>query len=439
MMPALQFALAVAALFIVALAIATRPWWLAGTNHVRRRRANVAAYQTRLAELDTEFAAGLIEGDDSEALKQELAARVLSDTNVAEALPGPVPRPRLWVIAIAGLLLAAFAGGGYWLDGSWRMQQQIASRELTDPKIAGLIQSLADKLSQHPEDAEGWSLLGRSYFALQRFGDAARAYGEANAYAKAPNAEWLADEGEALAFADEQNLVDRSAKLFDRALQLQPDLGKALWYAGLAAAQGNDVPRARMLWTRLAQQDLPAPMRAVLQERMAALDGAMPAAGSGEISAVSPDSPSGAASGESSSASSEVSSKGSSGTSTPSSKSENPAIALHLRIALAPALLNKIPAGATLLVFAKADGGPPMPLAVLRLPGAKLPLDVVLDDSLAMMPAMKLSRFDHYLVSARLSQTGMARVAPGDLQGSLKVSRDEAGKVQLLVIDSIVP
>lgn len=423
MTPTLRFALAVAALFIVALAIATRPWWFAGANRVRRRRANVAAYQTRLAELDTEFAAGLIEGDDSEALKQELAARVLSDTNAAEVLPAPVPRPRLWVIAIAGLLLAAFAGGGYWLDGSWRMQQQIANRELTDPKIAGLIQRLADKLSQHPEDAEGWSLLGRSYFALQRFGDAAKAYGEANAHLSVPDAEWLTDEGEALAFADEQNLVDRSAKLFDRALQLQPDLGKALWYAGLAAAQGNDVARARMLWTQLAQQDLPAPMRAVLQERMAALDAAMPAADSVENSNPSAGSSAGIAA----------------DSLTNSAAAKNPAVILHLRITLAPALLNKIPPGANLLVFAKADGGPPMPLAVLRLPGAKLPLEVDLDDSLAMMPAMKLSRFDHYIVSARLSEAGMAQAKSGDLQGSLKVARDAAGKVQPLVIDSIVP
>jgi cytochrome c-type biogenesis protein CcmH len=427
----LSFALAVAALFIVVLAIATRPWWLAGANRVRRRRANVAAYQTRLAELDNEFTAGLIQGDDSEALKQELAARVLSDTDAAEVLPAPVPRPRVWVIAIAALLLAAFAGGGYWLDGSWRMQQQIASRNLTDPKIAGLIQSLADKLSQHPEDAEGWSLLGRSYFALQRFDDAAKAYGEANAHAKAPNAEWLTDEGEALAFADEQNLVDRSAKLFDRALQLQPDLGKALWYGGLAAAQGNDIARARMLWTQLAQQDLPAPMRAVLQERMTALDGAMPAADSSEIS-------------DSSASSSAVASAGaatdsSSTASTVSATAGNSAVTLHLRIALAPALSNKVPAGATLLVFAKADGGPPMPLAVLRVPGATLPLEVVLDDSLAMMPAMKLSRFDRYLVTARLSKAGMAQAASGDLQGSLKVSRGEAGQLQQLTIDSIVP
>ena len=79
MTSALWFGAAVAALFVVALAVATRPWWLGSTRHVRRQRANVAAYRTRLAELDTERAAGLIEAAEAEALQQELAARLLAD------------------------------------------------------------------------------------------------------------------------------------------------------------------------------------------------------------------------------------------------------------------------------------------------------------------------------------------------------------------------
>ncbi|MDB5988211.1 MAG: c-type cytochrome biosis protein CcmI [Nevskia sp.] len=409
MTPALWFGVAIAALFVFAFALTTRPWWLRSSSRVRRQRANVAAYQTRLAEIEIESAAGLIEATEAEALKQELAVRLLADADAgsADAVLAPVSRPRIWTIVAAGLLLALFAGGGYWLDGSWRLQQQIASRRLAEPAVAEMIQKLAERLQQQPDDPQAWALLGRSYFVLQRFGDAAKAYRQANARAPAPNAEWLADEGEAIAFDDGRTLDDRSIQLFEQALQLQPDFGKALWYAGLGAAQQNDVARARALWTRLAQQDLPEQMRSVLQERLAALDGAAAPAGSGTTPAAN--------------------------------AATAAAVALHLRIVLAPALLAKIPNQATLLVFAKADGGPPMPLAVQRLPGARPPLEVTLDDSQAMTPALKLSQFDRYLVTARLSQGGMAQALSGDLQGTLHLSRADAGKPVLLTIDSIVP
>ena len=80
-----------------------------------------------------------------------------------------------------------------------------------------------------------------------------------------------------------------------------------------------------------------------------------------------------------------------------------------------------------------------MPLAVQRLPGAQLPLDVRLDDGMAMMPALRLSSFPAYVVTARLTGGGGVQSQSGDLEGTLQVQRTQSGQRLELRIDHVVP
>lgn len=68
----------------------------------------------------------------------------------------------------------------------------------------------------------------------------------------------------------------------------------------------------------------------------------------------------------------------------------------------------------TVFIFARAVGGPPMPVAVLQRPVSDLPLDFLLNDSQAMSADMKLSNFEQVIVTARISRSGVAMEA---LQG----------------------
>jgi cytochrome c-type biogenesis protein CcmH len=46
-----------------------------------------------------------------------------------------------------------------------------------------------------------------------------------------------------------------------------------------------------------------------------------------------------------------------------------------------------------------------------------LPLDITLDDAMAMSPALRLSTVSQVIIGARISKSGNAMPQPGDLQG----------------------
>jgi cytochrome c-type biogenesis protein CcmH len=106
-----------------------------------------------------------------------------------------------------------------------------------------------------------------------------------------------------------------------------------------------------------------------------------------------------------------------------------------VQVALSPALLEQAAPTDTVFVLARAENGPPMPLAVARHTVDDLPLDVRLTDAMAMMPAMTLSSFPRVEVIARVSKSGQAATQAGDLfaAGQVVDSADPPAAVQLLI------
>ena len=88
-------------------------------------------------------------------------------------------------------------------------------------------------------------------------------------------------------------------------------------------------------------------------------------------------------------------------------------------------------------VMARAESGPPMPLAVVRTQVKDLPLRFSLDDSNAVMSQAKLSDFDKVVVIARVSKSGDPMPQPGDLQGTSATIKPGASGVKIS-IDSVV-
>jgi len=96
---------------------------------------------------------------------------------------------------------------------------------------------------------------------------------------------------------------------------------------------------------------------------------------------------------------------------------ENTKKSVNLSVSLAPALQNNLDPEHTLFIYARADKGPRMPLAIVRYKAGDLPLKTQLDASMAMMPQMSLTKFKQVIFLARISASGNAMPQPGDLIG----------------------
>jgi cytochrome c-type biogenesis protein CcmH len=113
-------------------------------------------------------------------------------------------------------------------------------------------------------------------------------------------------------------------------------------------------------------------------------------------------------------------------------------VAVRGTVRIADSLADRVAATDTVFVYARAAGGPPMPLAAMRASAASLPLTFVLDDSSAMSPNRTLSAAAKVTVIARVSRSGNATTQPGDLIGESAPLDPRAGTPLNLTIDRIV-
>lgn len=106
------------------------------------------------------------------------------------------------------------------------------------PSVTQVIAQLEEKLQEDPDDANGWQMLGWSYFETSRFGEAAMAMRRAAAL-DPKNAEYQSMLGEALVLASEEGEIPADArKAFAAALKLDPKDPRARYFS--AAAKDMD-------------------------------------------------------------------------------------------------------------------------------------------------------------------------------------------------------
>jgi cytochrome c-type biogenesis protein CcmH len=281
------------------------------------------------------------------------------------------------------------------------------------PPMEVLVERLAEKLAQNPDNLEGWLMLGRSYSATGQTEKALAAYGRA--YQLAPREpEVMLTYAEALAVSNDNQLSGEPERLVAAALETAPNNPNALWLSGVAALQRGEREAAVRHWEALYAL-LPADGEDAENLRgFIAQARGEPAPGQAPVGSAPP-------------------------ASAPSTAKQAPAASVRVEVSLAEPLRARVKPEDAVFVYAKALQGPPMPLAVHRAQARDLPLAVTLDDSLAITPQLKLSSFPQVSVGARVSPSGNAIAQPGDLEGEQSPVAPGQAKPIRVTIDRVRP
>lgn len=376
-----------------------------------RVEANLEVLRWQRREIEADIANGTLAAQERDEALAELVGRAESDLIAPPPPPPRVRRP--WIVAaLAAVAVPALSFGMYLAVGNPAASdaKAIAAAPTApdEAQIMAMVENLARKVRERPDDAQGWALLARSMAALGRFAESADAYGH---LAKlVPNdAQVLADYADSLGMAQGRTLLGRPYELAKEALRIDPRHKKALALAGTAAADSGDLAAAARHWQQLAAE-LPADSadRAQVQSILEELRGRASPAGKAAPPLAAAKAPVAA----------------------PKSVSGS--------VSIAPAIAGNVSGAETLFIFARSEGGPRVPLALVRTQARALPLKFALDDTHAMAPGVNLSSAEQVRIEARISKSGSATPQPGDLAGSSAVVKPGARDVNV-VIDKVLP
>jgi cytochrome c-type biogenesis protein CcmH len=319
------------------------------------------------------------------------------------------------IVAAAVVFVVASSAGLYAKLGSPGLEnERLTHGGGPGADMLEVVEGLAQRLEDNPDDVNGWRMLGRSYMSLNNHVKAVEAFERVVALEDAQSAQGLVDLGEAVLAAEGgQTMPQRAMSLFENAIAIEPNNQAALFWGGLGAVNRGDVELAAERWERLLGTNPPDDIRDVIEQRVAewrgeapaAVDGAAPEAEAAEAQPQAEPAPAALA----------------------------PGAIVSANIALSDAAQGALPPDAVVFVIARDPAQPSPPIAVTRRSLAELPAVVQLGDRESMVPGRELSGFEEFELVARVSLSGQPVSQPGDWFGSVIVKPAEKGSIELSI------
>lgn len=367
-----------------------------------RRSLNIEIFRARIGELEQELESGQISKDEFEALKTEQEKALLQDIDpageVAAAKANPQKLPA-WLLPLLLLSLPAFS---FWLylkfgaaaplaETRWLEETRALMTQAETPQ--SLVDTLSRRVEDNPEIPEGWVMLGRAYQALGRPQDALSAYQNlaVNLQKRGQNPAAAYGLQAQVLFGMNNQVTPEVRNVIDQALSYSPEETQSLSILGIEAFQKQNYEGAIAYWEdvlRINPNDRSAEaLKSGIARARQLLEQNTDAAGvdAGESSAA-----------------------------TESAE-------IRVRVDVDEAVLGEIPSSTVVYILARPTDGRRVPLAVTRTTVAALPLELVLNDSMAMSPDMTLSTAQEVRVVARASLSGRPIPQAGDFEGRSEI------------------
>ena len=233
-----------------------------------RKQANIEVYRDQLSELKADLQNGIVAEDQYAQDRDEIERRLLEDTATTRSkkkTTGAAPVNARNTAYLLGIGLPLIAIVFYLKVGEPNLianpapvgeppsAASAAPPERTQEQIAANVAKLAERLKSSPNDAQGWTMLARSYSQMEKYPEAADAYAKATEL-NPKDADLLAEYAFATGMAGGKSLAGKPTEIINRALKLDPENPKALQLAGSAAFQAKDYKKAIDYWQRVLKK-----------------------------------------------------------------------------------------------------------------------------------------------------------------------------------------
>jgi cytochrome c-type biogenesis protein CcmH len=385
---------------------------LAKSEAVERQYQNIDIFRERLAELESERAQGTLAEAEFEQLKLELERNLLIDAEDVPAQTQPrarVGQAQLVTVTLLALMIPAAGLGLYSYlgraDDLAVALNATAGQGVQQMSLEQAISGLERELVANPNNPEGWYLLANTYMSTGNYARGVHAFRELLQVLPRDAPQYASVMGQlaqALYFAQETRMTDEVRDQINATLAINPNEIAALGLLGIDAFEQRNFNAAIEHWSKalaVADGQAAESLRSGIERARAELE----------------------ASGE------------------PAAPLESTAAAeLRLKVMLSDAISAELQPDQVVFIYARPIGGR-MPLAAARYSVADLPLELVLDDSMAMTPQARLSQYERVEVGARVSLSGEPRANSGDLESRpLQVSTKPGGETVTLIIDQVV-
>lgn len=227
----------------------------------------VALAKEQLRELDADLDRSMIEEGEAKAARSEIERRLIAAAKAGDIeVKESGDRAKLLGVAIASGWVVVGSALLYSVVGRPDLPSAptMARAPMAEPvgpiassgsQVGGvdeMIAGLAERLADNPEDAEGWRMLGWSYFQTGNYLASVDAYSKAVALDDSDPVIFSVL-GEAMVRSGGGEVTDAALDIFHKALALDPMDPRARFFQGMALEQRGNPEGAIRLWAEILE------------------------------------------------------------------------------------------------------------------------------------------------------------------------------------------